>query len=368
MNMPTLENQLPYVTADLPGIGGLLRLSADDFVVEEIPLYAALGEGTHLYVNLTKVGLTTREVEQQLERLFGLGRGTVGYAGLKDKDARTTQTFSIPLARVSVGVEDATALRIAEALPVTVNWARLHRNKLKIGHLVGNRFQIRIGEITLSPEEAEARARAIVARLVRDGLPNYFGPQRFGGQGDNAEAGLDVLTRKRFVRDRWLRKFLVSSYQSQLCNRVLALRVERGSFLRLLPGDIAKKHETGGIFEVEDLSAEQPRFDAHEISFTAPMFGSKMRRPQAEAAALEAEVEAETGITETMWRDAHTEGTRRMGRLLVPDLALTEVPGEGSKRLGVTFTLPKGGFATTVLRELMKSDTGAAPVEEMDIE
>ena len=90
-----LELSLPYITDDLPGIGGQLRLTPDHFVVEEIPLYEASGEGQHLYVNLTKVGLTTKEVQAQLEQLFGLNRGEVSFAGMKDKQARTTQTFSL---------------------------------------------------------------------------------------------------------------------------------------------------------------------------------------------------------------------------------------------------------------------------------
>ena len=368
MNPPELAIELPYATADLPGIGGLLRLTPADFVVEEMALYEPTGEGTHLYINLTRVGMATRDVAQQLERLLGVRRGDVGYAGLKDKDARTSQTFSVPLPRVTEGIDGEVAQRIGNSLPVTVNWARLHRNKLKTGHLLGNRFTIRISELALASEETAERAQVILARIRRDGVPNYFGPQRFGGQGDNALAGWEILQHKRHMRDRWLRKFLISSYQSHLCNRVLAARVEAGLFLRMLAGDIAKKHETGGIFAVEDLVAEQARFDAHEISYTAPMFGFKMRRATAEAGALEATIEAETGITETNWRDAHTEGTRRLGRLLVPDLAVAELPTPESNVLALTFSLPKGAFATTVLRELTKNEPGGVPAEEMEIE
>src|SRR5262245_55310244 len=90
---------LPYWTADLPGVGGTLRLTPEHFVVEEVPLYAAEGEGQHLFINLTKVGLTTKDVQRQLERLLGLRRDDVGYAGLKDKQARTTQTFSLTVER-----------------------------------------------------------------------------------------------------------------------------------------------------------------------------------------------------------------------------------------------------------------------------
>jgi tRNA pseudouridine13 synthase len=295
----------------------------------------------------------------------------VGYAGLKDKAARTTQVLSIPVSATPPGIEAEMAARITDALPVEVHWARLHRNKLKVGHLLGNRFQIQVDEIALPLAEALARAEAIGAELRRWGAPNYFGPQRFGGHGDNAVAGYELLTGKRRLRDQWLRRFLISGYQSHLCNQVLALRIQRGAFTHLLSGDIAKKQATGGIFDVEDLAAEQPRFDAHEISYTLPLFGAKMRRARGDAGALEASVEAETGLTDAEWKAARIEGTRRAGRLLVPDLMIEpmEQPSElTTAGLILRFTLPKGGFATSLLREVMKSDEEPLPAQEAEVE
>ena len=361
MPPPNLNIDLPYSTGALPGVGGVLRVAPEHFVVEEIPLYEASGEGPHLYINLTKANVTTKEVQQRLEQLFGLQRGSVGFAGMKDKFARTTQTFSVP-SNAPPEQDDTLVARVADALPVTINWARRHRNKLKAGHLLGNRFRITITDSALPADEELARAQAIAAMLHAVGAPNYFGPQRFGGEGDNAMTGYELLTGKRSMRDRWLRQFLVSSYQSHLCNLYLARRVELGAFTHLWLGDVAKKHATGGVFDVADLEAEQPRFEAHEISFTAPMFGSKMRRAQAEAALLEDELEAETGLTDVQWRKMHTEGTRRMGRLFAADLALSQ----SSLGLEVAFMLPKGAFATTLLREFMKDASAALPAEELE--
>lgn len=372
MPPPVLSLHLPAVTPDLPGVGGSLRLSPESFIVEEVPLYEASGEGTHLYVRITRENQTTRDLQLALESLFGLPRGSVGFAGLKDKAARTTQTFSIPTRAMdpalAAGVAAEMAARIAGALPVTVESAKFHTNKLKIGHLLGNRFQIAIHDVTPSlerePGVALDRARAVCERLRATGLPNYFGPQRFGGGGDNALAGWEILTGQRRVGDSWLRKLLISAYQSHLCNVYLARRVEGGWFSRIMRGDVAKKHATGGIFLVEDATVEQPRFDAGEISYTAPIFGSKMRRSAYESAELENGVEAETGITDVQWRRAHTEGTRRMGRLLIPDLAVIE----DGPRLICRFFLPKGGFATTVLAEIMKQTAVSLPEEDGDEE
>ena len=359
---------LPTITADLPGIGGRLRAAPDHFVVEEVPLYEPAGEGTHLYVNLTRAGLSTRDVQAQLERLFRLGRDEVGYAGLKDKAARTTQTFSIPVHAPRPGVEAEMAQRIRDELSVTLNWAALHRNKLKIGHLLGNRFRIVVTDLALPVEAALAAAEPIAARLRAQGAPNFFGVQRFGGQGDNARQGYDILTGKRGPRDKWLRKFLLSAYQSHLCNLYLARRIEMGAFTRLLAGDIAKKHATGGLFDVEDLTAEQARFAAQEISFTAPMFGAKMRPAQGEAGELEAALLAETGLTDRHWQAARIEGTRRLGRVLLPDLRLSGAEGGPDDGIAVEFTLPKGGFATVVLREFMKVESDNLPAQDADID
>ena len=141
----------PFITADLPGCGGQLKAEPGHFVVEELPLYEPGDSGTHLYVSLTREDMTTRYLAQSLARLFELSVKEIGYAGLKDRHARSTQVFSLP----NLPVEAAG--RIPDQLPVTLNWARLHRNKLKVGHLLGNRFQITVTDLAVSPEEALRR-------------------------------------------------------------------------------------------------------------------------------------------------------------------------------------------------------------------
>lgn len=348
---------LPYITTNLTGIGGKIRAQPEHFIVEEIPLYEPGGEGQHLYVNLTKVGLTTKAVQKELAKLFDLQRNDIGFAGMKDKFARTTQTFSIPVGHGPQSATDDSAKRIADSLPVTVNWARLHNNKLKTGHLLGNHFQIRVTSLNDSANDAEKQATEVVDVLRETGVPNFFGPQRFGHNGANVERGLEIIRsgkRSRNRKDKWLQKFLISSYQSFLCNQYLAKRVETGAFEHLLLGDVAKKYDTGGIFDVEDLSAEEPRYQAKEISFTAPIFGPKMRQANDAAGELEASILAGTDVTIDDFAKVKVEGTRRLGRLLLPDLEIVPVADEES--VDIAFSLPKGAFATTVLREIMKVD------------
>lgn len=349
-NEMDIDIRLPYLTASLPGFGGKLRATPDDFVVEEVGLYEAAGDGQHLYVNLTKVGLTTKEVQQRLASLFALDREAVGFAGMKDKVATTTQTFSLNVGAQGTAFADEAAQRIEAALPVKVNWVQFHRNKLRLGHLLGNRFTITVTELAVTPEEALRRGQAIVAEVHRRGLPNFFGVQRIGVDGGNVRQGLAVLLGERQRGDKWLRKFLISSYQSHLCNQYLMQRMAMDAFDLLLRGDVAKKTATGGMFDVVDAALEQPRYAAQEINFTAPIYGPRMWAAKEEAGALEEVVLAAAPVTMEHFTRARVEGTRRVGRLLTPDLALSVQ----DEKIVASFTLTKGAYATVVMRELMK--------------
>ena len=361
-----LELRMPYITKYLPGIGGQLRATPEHFVVEEVALYTPQGDGQHLYVNLTKVGITTKELQEQLARLFQLHPKEVSYAGMKDKHARTTQTFSLnvghqPPKLVEQYLADAMQ-RIRDNLDVEVHWANLHRNKLRLGHLLGNRFEITITNLEGGLDDAVTRAQAIVDEMTRIGVPNFFGPQRFGATGSNVREGMELLLGQRNKSARWLRRLLVTAYQSYLCNRYLAKRVEMGAFSHLLTGDVAKKHATGGMFSVEDADVEQPRYVAQEISFTAPMYGAKMWAATGAAAALEAEILAASPVTLEHFAAFGMDGTRRLGRLLLPDCRVTT--NEDLQGITVAFALPKGAFATTILREVMKVDEAQIPMLE----
>ena len=337
---------LPHLTAHLPGTGGEIKVEPAHFIVEEIPLYEASGQGQHVYVRLTREGWTTRALERELARIFDLRDVDVGCAGRKDKHARTTQTFSLNLPNTDPA---AVACRIEEALPVEIEWAQRHRNKIQAGHLLGNRFRI----VVLNPVDgALPRAEAIAQELKQRGIPNFYGPQRFGASGDNAIRGREILLTGKGPRKRWLRRLLLRAYQSALFNTWLVARLEHGWFERLLIGDVAKKRDTGGLFEVEDPEAEQPRFDRDEITYTGPIYGSRMWWAGGEPGALERSVLEKAEVTEEMLNRHRLNGSRRRARLVLDDLTVTPHP-DG---LLFTFSLPKGAYATTVLREFTKGE------------
>jgi len=350
--LPPLDLFTPYLTADLEGIGGRIRARPEDFMVEEVALYEPSGYGSHLYVNITKRNQTTRDVQLQLANLFNLKPMNIGTAGLKDKYAVTTQTFSILFEKNDVRPDDTSEL-IKDSLDIKVNWAKLHGNKLRTGHHIGNRFKITITNTRMPTNKAAKRSRRIAEMIHLKGMPNYYGEQRIGKHGEKVRQGWAILQGQKTYKDRWLSKLLVAAYLSYLCNRYLAERMRRGLFDRILLGDIAKKHETGGIFWVNDPLTEQPRYEAQEISFTAPIYGYQMSKPLGEPAALEAEIFEESEMSMETFRRMKVTGTRRFGRL-TPRIEVAEA----SRGVQLSFMLPKGGFATTLLSEFMKTEQG----------
>ncbi len=336
---------LPFVTAAIPGCGGAFKASPDDFVVEELPAYelqAEVGSDEHLFLWVEKRGHSTQEVARALAKHCGVQERDVSWAGLKDRHAVTRQYLCVPAKRCepklpSFAMEGVTILRMGR-----------HRNKLKTGHLHGNRFELVVRGVR-DGTAAEASLRALMAQ----GLPNFYGEQRFGVANRNAERGKALLLAGGRHHDRFERKLLLSAYQSELFNRVLTARLERGLFATVLLGDVLKKHETGGEFVSEDVAVDQPRMDAFELSATGPMFGPEMLRPQADAWALEHEVLTAEGLTlETFAAGGdETRGTRRLGR--IPFQATWSLEGEA---LRLAFTLPAGSYATVVLRELLKTE------------
>lgn len=404
---------LPYLTADLPGIGGEIKRFDEDFIVEELPIYAPSGAGTHVYFTIEKRGLPTLAAIQHIARALGRQPRDIGYAGMKDAHGVTRQMLSVE--HVDNARVEALALARIKVLSVS-----RHTNKIKLGHLAGNRFEIRIRDVSA---DCGPRAAAILGVLSKKGLPNYFGSQRFGARGDNAQIGRAVLLRNydeaialmlgrpgpadhgearrarelfdksdyaaaaeawprgafaqqsrmcRMMvksggksRDAWrvvdhtLRKLFLSAFQSDLFNRVLAVRIDQGIFACMKTGDVAYKHANGACFRVEDSAVEQPRCDAFEISPTGPLFGSRMTEAVGLPGEMEKAVLAESGVDAELLsgRDSgRLDGGRRTMRVPVRDLCHEIGTDERGAFLKLEFSLPAGAYATGVVRELSKND------------
>jgi tRNA pseudouridine13 synthase len=335
----------PQLTANLPGIGGRIKAQVEDFEVEEIPAYEPCGSGDHLFLCVEKRGMGAEYFQRQVGRRLGIPNGEVGMAGLKDRHAVTRQWISVP-----ASAEERLAQLDGDGIQV-LNVSR-HTNKLKPGHLHGNRFRILVRE----PDAASADyLPPIVSRLRAEGLPNYYGSQRFGQNGETARLGMELLTgAKSNVRNSFLRKLALSAAQSALFNSYLGRRLTDGLMRTVLPGDVMCKWPAGGMFVALDVRAEQARFDARETVHAGPMFGRKTFTAAEEAAARETLVLTEAGLTATSFSGFGKllQGTRRHNLVYCDDLA-AQIEADGVR---LTFTLPAGSYATVLLGEIMKSD------------
>jgi tRNA pseudouridine13 synthase len=398
-------NALPFLTAGHAGIGGRIKVDPEDFVVEEIPLYAPSGAGQHVYVCLEKRGLSTPQAVSAVARALGVPTGAIGYAGLKDARAITRQVISID------GVQPAQVEALA--LPgIQILWVNRHRNKLKTGHLAGNRFTLRVRDVS---RDIVPAAEAVLGELRRRGVPNYFGEQRFGGRGNTHRLGAMLLrgdaqaflseylgqpqpgeradaqaARSAFdggdyaaalaqwppslrderrvlaalarhgsaeqalrALDKKLRSLFVSAYQSHLFNRLLAQRIQTlDQFDRLQPGDVAFIHASGAAFVVQDAALEQPRADRFEISPSGPLFGPKCLLAEGVPGQQERAVLEESGLSLAEFRlpGLKFKGARRPFRIPLADSQVSWDDG-----LIISFRLPPGSYATEVLREVMKT-------------
>ncbi len=393
-----------WLTENLPGTGGIYKQSPEDFQVEEIPLYPCSGKGEHLYLWIEKSGITTHDLLAQITRGLKLKERDLGYAGLKDSRALTKQMISIPLNKSG----QLEKLKLIDAKILKTDH---HSNKLRLGHLAGNRFTITIRQ---THEDASVRATKILEKLQKSGVPNFFGEQRYGALGNSALLGRLLIKKdfsqfskeflgnpelirnsdwkesaehyrcgniqlaleslpKRMHDERHLLRYLLegkshreavlslprnllrlflSATQSYFFDQLLTQRLS--TIDQLIDGDIAVKHLNGACFRVEDLATEQFRVDNLEISPSAPLYGSKVMIAEGVTGQREMDLLKESGLTLDNWkltRGLTMPGERRP--LRVP-LAGAEIISQEKQLITLTFALPKGSYATSILRELIK--------------
>ncbi len=405
-----MTNNRPFLTAELPGTAGTIKNQNEDFFVEEIPLYNPSGQGTHLYFQIEKNNLSTMDAIQAIAKALFINKQDVGYAGQKDAKAITRQWLSIehilPDRLENINIPGIKILDCA-----------YHNNKLKLTHLSGNIFSIKIRNID-NIDQALQNANAIAEILLKRGVPNYYGSQRFGYRNDTHLLGAAVIAeddeklvellmgnphpdesdeiqaarkafddgdflaaaslwpkkyrseiqmawqlydKKPFAKianaiDKQKRRFYISAFQSELFNNALARRLD--TIDQILPGDIACIGSKGPTFVVEDPAAEQHRCDSFEIHPTGPIFGHKMQTPT-DGPQLDIEndilKELKLKLEHFKGKSARlSKGARRPLRFQMENFKLEKNSDQLGDYLQVNFQLPPGCYATTVLREIIK--------------
>lgn len=330
----------PPTAHGAPAAEAVVRACAEDFVVEEDLGFAPAGAGAHLLLRVRKTGANTPWVARELARLVRCRPQEVGYAGLKDRRAVATQWFSVPRPRAPL---ELVSMR-GEGFEVLE--AQAHSRKLPRGALAGNRFAVRLraADGAWLAERLAPRLAAIAAR----GVPNYFGPQRFGRDGANLDPVAGDLARLPAAE----RGFRLSAARSVVFNAVLAARVGDGSWERVVAGDLANLDGRGSIFAVESvdetLAARCSRLEIHP---TGPLWGAGEPRTGAGVRALEGRIGAEFATECALCVAAGMTQERRSLRLRVAELECVVE----SDAVVLRFRLTRGSFATAVLRELIET-------------
>ena len=324
-----------------PVLDARLRAAPEDFFVEELPGFEASGAGEHLLLTVEKRGMNTAFAARRIAAWAGVDESAIGYAGLKDRHAVTRQRFTVWLPKKIA--PDLEALQSDDLRVLEHAW---HARKLPRGALAGNRFVLVLRDVEGEHAAIETRLQAIASQ----GVPNYFGEQRFGRGGGNVQQAVAMFAGRRVKREE--RTMLLSAARSELFNRVLAARVEAGNWNAALDGEVWMLDGSRSVFGPEAFTDElQARLAAFDIHPTGPLWGEGELRST--DASRDLELAAMQGDTATRLRNglerAGLKQERRALRLR-PDAIAWRWLDDGA--LELAFALPPGCYATTLLREL----------------
>ncbi len=323
-----------------PTTTATLKQCPEDFIVIEELGFTPEGEGEHAFVTIEKRNTNTGWLADELARYAGVRQVDVGYAGLKDRNALTTQTFSVNLSQVAE--PDWKAFETDEIKVISVG---RHPRKLKRGVHQGNRFILTLRDLAGDMAELESRLQTVKGQ----GVPNYFGEQRFGIHSNNITNARRMFAGEIKVKDRTKKSLYISAARSLLFNNHLSKRVEAGNWNQLLDGDVPMFNGKQRPIDPEALKTEPDRFDLTLCHPTGPLWGSGELMSSAGVAALEKELFTEEPELCRSLQERGLKQERRALRAFAEGLNWEQ----DSNTLRLEFSLVSGAYATSVIRELL---------------
>ncbi len=353
--MEQLQRYLNHSKIDV-----LFKQNKDDFVVTEIPLYEFSGEGEHLILKIRKKDLATWDALEIIAKFVGCKSRDIGYAGLKDKNAMTVQT-------ISIHKQYEEKLKTFNHPNIKILETTYHNNKIKVGHLKGNKFFIRLKRVNVLDSRKIEAALGSIATL---GMPNYFGFQRFGIDGDNYKKGKAIIEGTLKEKRRNLKQMYINAYQSHLFNSWLSKRIEISKLvdafepkeicdklnlplevvkrmkkqkhpLKIMTGDLLSHYPFGKIFTIDDLEIESDKFYERDRVPTGLLSGKRVKNSVDLAYEIEKEYEEPTG----------EDGARRFAWIFPSEVESNYK--EDKNWMELKFTLPKGCYATELIAEII---------------
>ena len=341
-----------------PNSSGLLRSQRSDFkVFEQLP-FSPIGEGEHLFIYIRKTGANTVFVARELAKYFNVKEQLVSYAGLKDRFAVTEQWFGVHVPGKQVYDLQDLAIEGVEVLEY-----KRHNKKLRTGALTGNRFELILRNVT-HLQDLHKRWNEI----VEQGVPNYFGEQRFGIDGGNIDKALALFSGTK-VKDKKKRGMYLSAARSCIFNDIISERIKQKSFNNLLPGDVLMLAGTQSVFHLEKVDAEiEQRFIDKDVDITAPMWGAGELMTSDHPRELEQNIaKRHCEFSEGLPRFGLKQERRRI-RLIMKEANIEVLSNEQENdnvlpSVKICFNLPAGSYATTVLRELINYQDGTQRVQ-----
>ncbi|WP_311750870.1 tRNA pseudouridine(13) synthase TruD [Proteus columbae] len=325
-----------------PQATGLLKSIPEDFIVCEDLGFTLDGEGEHVMVKIRKTGCNTAFVAEKLAKFVGIHPRDASYAGLKDRNAVTEQWFCLRMPGKEMPDFSQLVLEGCEILETT-----RQQRKLRIGTLKGNHFTLVLREIS-DRDFVDTR----LAQIKAKGIPNYFGAQRFGRNGDNLRQAMRWATDEIRVKERGKRSFYLSAARSAMFNHIVSKRLEYDLYSKVILGDAMQLHGRGSWFVVDEaeLAQTQTRYEEHDVHITAPLPGKGDLGTQSQALDFETENLAEYEDFWSLARQERVDNTRRAINVLPENMSWNWVD---DTTVSLSFFLPAGSFATSVVRELI---------------